>query len=268
MTQTELGFFRELRHGDPEGPSIHDAVVDPLEPEVREAVARYLEQGSVIVATTARADDAIEPVHRDVAGINVLSDGEFVWSEDLAYYVRRYGARVPDKLLSRTRAGAPPRLSPEAIAAVAERFAPPPLPQRMTADRRDPAPRRDRVSSGALAALREECLRAGYLEGLDFHVDGFPTMVSSEYVDLDVTGGTYRVRYADMGSKRVVSVAPSLTAARRVFLDELARLAGGRGRGPSAGERDRPVSWRDTLTEDELLARFEREQQARRGTGR
>ncbi|WHP18882.1 hypothetical protein [Cellulomonas sp. ES6] len=93
---------------------------------MREAVARYLEQGSVIVATTARADDAIEPVHRDVAGINVLSDGEFVWSEDLAYYVRRYGARVPDKLLSRARAGAPPRLSPEATTAVAKRFAPPP----------------------------------------------------------------------------------------------------------------------------------------------
>lgn len=138
----------------------------------------------------------------------------------------------------------------------------------MVVDRRDPAQRRDRASSRALAALREECLCAGYLEGLDFHIDGFPTVLSSEYVDLDVTGGTYRVRYADMGSKREVGVTPSLTAARRVFLDELARLAGGRGRGPRAGERDRPVSWRETLTEDELLARFEREQQARRGTGR
>jgi hypothetical protein len=124
-----LGFFRELRHGDPEGPSIDEALADPLEPALRDTVARYLEQGSVVVATTARADDVLEPARRDVSGINVLSDGTDVWSEDFAYYVRRYGARVPDEIVARARAGAPPRLSPEAIVAVAERLAPPPPPR-------------------------------------------------------------------------------------------------------------------------------------------
>jgi len=120
----------------------------------------------------------------------------------------------------------------------------------------------------ALAALREECVRAGYLEGVDFHVDGFPTVLSSEYIDLDVDGGQYRVRYADMGSKRVIATATSVAGVRQVFLDELARLAGGRGRGPEAGRHDRPTSWRETMTEDELIARFKREQQARRDAGR
>ncbi len=52
-----------------------------------------------------------------------------VWSEDLAYDVRRYGARVPDEIVARARAGAPPRLSPEGLIAVAERLAPSPPPR-------------------------------------------------------------------------------------------------------------------------------------------
>jgi hypothetical protein len=126
MTSTELGFFRELRHGDPLGPSIADALDDPLAPGLREAVARYLEQGTVIVATTARADDVVDPTTRDVSGINVMSDGDYVWSEDLAYYVRTYGARVPDELVRRAKNGPPAELGPDAVLEVAERFAPPP----------------------------------------------------------------------------------------------------------------------------------------------
>jgi hypothetical protein len=126
VTLIELGFFRELRHGDPQGPSIVDALEHPLPPELRDTVARYLERGTVVIATTGRADDVVDPANRDVSGINVRSDGDVVWSEDLASYVRTYGARVPDEVVRRARAGAPRPLDPDAVQELVGRFAPPP----------------------------------------------------------------------------------------------------------------------------------------------
>ena len=59
-----------------------------------------------------------------MSGINVMTDGAWVWSEDLAYYVRTYGVRVPEGLLHRARAGLPHPLASEQIDAVARALVP------------------------------------------------------------------------------------------------------------------------------------------------
>jgi hypothetical protein len=122
----------------------------------------------------------------------------------------------------------------------------------------------DKADHAALATIRVECLGMGFLEGLDFHVDGFPTVLSSEYVDLRLTAERYEVRYADMGRKTLVGRSASLAEARELFIDQVTRLAAGRNRGPRAGVREQPVDWRDTMTEEQLIERFKREQRARR----
>ena len=90
-----IGFFRELRHGLPNGPLLKDAVSDPLPEGDREAIARYLLACPVIYASGTRAVDALHPESGEVSGVHLHSDGTYVWPEDAAYYVRRYGARLP-----------------------------------------------------------------------------------------------------------------------------------------------------------------------------
>lgn len=116
----------------------------------------------------------------------------------------------------------------------------------------------------ALRTVRSECIELGFQEGMDFHVDGFPTLLSSEHIDLRVASGSYEIRYADMGQKHLVVRCVSFEDARKAFIDQLTRLTAGRNRGPMAGQVEKHVSWRETMTEEELIERFKREQRARR----
>jgi hypothetical protein len=113
-----VGFFRELGHGLPAGPSLHDAIADPLPPGERSAVAGYLRACHVLAATSVMADDALDPDRRSVSPIDVHTDGDAVWPEDFAYYVEEYGARPPADLLERARTGTVPDVPREQLDAV------------------------------------------------------------------------------------------------------------------------------------------------------
>lgn len=54
-----------------------------------------------------------------------MTDGTYVWSEDLAYYVETYGARVPVHVLRLAQAGLSHPLTAEQINAVARSLVPP-----------------------------------------------------------------------------------------------------------------------------------------------
>ena len=98
MTLSKAGFFRELRHGDPNGPSLGEAQGE-LDEAQQAAVLRYLESATTLAATPGYVGDALDPVEQfdrlarpedrrrvDVAG-------------DLAYYVRRYRVGLPEPFL-------------------------------------------------------------------------------------------------------------------------------------------------------------------------
>ncbi|WP_051267096.1 hypothetical protein [Nakamurella lactea] len=121
-----VGFFRELPHGDADGPELTEAIAEPLPADQREVVANYLDRGSVLVATTGTADDVLSPDRRAVADISMHTDGTALWPGDLGYYVRNYGARVPKALLDRAMAGPPPPLTDDELAGLADEFLPPP----------------------------------------------------------------------------------------------------------------------------------------------
>lgn len=115
----EIGFFRELRHGSADGPSIGDAVAIPLAPKDRVVVARYLRSASVLVATSQRVGDVLDRSLGDVSGISIRTDGIAMWPEDLAYYVQTYGVAVPADLVERARQGGPRKLSIEELMTIA-----------------------------------------------------------------------------------------------------------------------------------------------------
>jgi hypothetical protein len=113
-----VGFFREPGHGLSTGPSLHDAIADPLPQGERPVVAGYLRACHVLAATSVMADDVLDPGRRGVSPIDVHTDGDAVWPEDFAYYVEHYGARPPDDLLARARAGSIPEVPRERLDAV------------------------------------------------------------------------------------------------------------------------------------------------------
>jgi hypothetical protein len=116
MTMKKAGFFRELRHGDRDGPSLEESKNNVDEPKTVE----YLKSGAVIATTGRRVGDVLDPEHTDVADLAVLTDGEWVWPADLAYYVDRYGVALPAEFVSHMRAldWRPPELTDDELAAL------------------------------------------------------------------------------------------------------------------------------------------------------
>ena len=62
-----------------------------LDPALADRVTSYLEAGSIILRTTQLVPDAARPEdHTPVVPISTRSDGTYVWSEAVPYYVRTY----------------------------------------------------------------------------------------------------------------------------------------------------------------------------------
>ena len=94
MKLLHVGFYRELPHGEPDGPSLLEAVSDsPAEGE--ELLVRYLEQGIAYVVCAGVVEDVIDPSRGIIGAPHALTDGVWAWPADLAYYVREYHARLP-----------------------------------------------------------------------------------------------------------------------------------------------------------------------------
>ncbi|HJD80682.1 hypothetical protein [Kitasatospora aureofaciens] len=84
-----VGDFRELEHGRPDGPSLRAAVRD-TEPEYGRDLVRYLRSGSALIATPSAVPDVLSPSGAVIGGLHLLTDGQWLWYSDLAYYVEHY----------------------------------------------------------------------------------------------------------------------------------------------------------------------------------
>lgn len=122
MTLRRVGFFRELRHGFPDGPSLHACKRGDWN-GAGQAVS-YLRKGNVVAATGSLADDVLDPKKTRVAPLAVLSDGIWVWPADLAYYVETYACELPPDFVNHMREqGWTPRvLTPEELIQLGEEF--------------------------------------------------------------------------------------------------------------------------------------------------
>src|SRR2546421_4746100 len=77
------------------------AVVAPdhvrLDPAERVRVGAYLRAGTEVMSTTATDVDQVEPDRGEVVPMGFRTDGEWVWSDEVPYYVETYGlAPEPD----------------------------------------------------------------------------------------------------------------------------------------------------------------------------
>ena len=120
MRLRQVGFFRELAHGDPDGPSLRDAVRE-APPSERERIANYLQAGNAFAVTGMAVDDVLDPDRTNIAELMTMTDGEWEWPSDLLYYFEEYNVAIPEDFVGHMRARnwTPPSLSDDELIALA-----------------------------------------------------------------------------------------------------------------------------------------------------
>jgi hypothetical protein len=66
----------------------HTMIADQDE---REQVLSYLRSGALVLTTTARTPDILDPAAGAVVPANFRTDGEWIWTDAAGYYLSRYG---------------------------------------------------------------------------------------------------------------------------------------------------------------------------------
>jgi hypothetical protein len=94
-----VGFFRELRHGHKEGPSLRDAV-RAWAREDEGGIVAYLRGCPVLIASPGRAKDVLDPGGGRAGTGSVKTDGVWAWPDDLPHYVERYHVELPAEFLA------------------------------------------------------------------------------------------------------------------------------------------------------------------------
>ena len=108
-----VGLLRDLER--PEClhlPSIAD-LRDRMDPADLEAVVAYLQGGRLVVDVMGFAVDPLNLKVSHAGGQGLQCDGEYVWRQDLWYYVRFYRTALAEDFVARVRSGRPPALFEE-----------------------------------------------------------------------------------------------------------------------------------------------------------
>lgn len=80
--------------------SVDNGAAGPrLEDAERERVAAFLAAGAPILLTTALGQDKLDPARGTVVGASFRTDGTWVWSDGVEYYVRVHSVAPEDALL-------------------------------------------------------------------------------------------------------------------------------------------------------------------------
>lgn len=77
----------------PEHPKITD-------PAARDALLRYLDSGFPLMHTTATINDVVDPSRGAVVPLNFRTDGIWIWSDLVSYYLREHHLRPDDGLVA------------------------------------------------------------------------------------------------------------------------------------------------------------------------
>jgi hypothetical protein len=86
------------------GPGFHPGhrmVTDPAE---RDRVLQYLHSGTLALHTTARARDVLDPDAGQVVPTSFRTDGEWIWTDTVAYYLERHGLAPENELAAHIEA--------------------------------------------------------------------------------------------------------------------------------------------------------------------
>jgi hypothetical protein len=81
----------------------HPEVRIGLDHQERDRVVAYLSRGAPLLITLALSDDVMDPALAGIVPMNFRTDGEWIWSDAIAYYLDRYGLAPDDAFLEHIR---------------------------------------------------------------------------------------------------------------------------------------------------------------------
>jgi hypothetical protein len=93
----ELGPVRSV----PQESIMANVLEQPLA-DIDEVVA-YLRAGHVLIDFMDIQDDVFDNSRQVLGGPTILTDGEWLWREDLAYYAGRHNVALPEEFLAHIR---------------------------------------------------------------------------------------------------------------------------------------------------------------------
>lgn len=103
MNVTLVGYFRELRHGLDNGPSLSEAVGKGQYLNEKGKLISYLNAGLVYSASPGIGVDVLSSEGKMSGPIHSRTDGRWMWPSDLSYYVENYDVAVPEEFLASLR---------------------------------------------------------------------------------------------------------------------------------------------------------------------
>lgn len=96
-----VGFYRELKHGRPDGESLK-AVLQPTAGADDAKLVEYLKAGKTMMVAAGPVRDVL--ANGIIGTLAILTDGEYAWPSDLAHYIERHHARAPLEFVEHARA--------------------------------------------------------------------------------------------------------------------------------------------------------------------
>lgn len=90
--------FLEFEDPSP-APSLRDYISDIPQPDEEKIVA-YLKQGIGLAGRSGYLRDVLNPSSAVGLTSHTLTDGVYVWSSYLAYYVKQYHLRLPSEVIA------------------------------------------------------------------------------------------------------------------------------------------------------------------------
>jgi hypothetical protein len=109
----------------------HPLIADP---STLDMLLTRLNAGTLILATPALMDDIVDPARGARVPLGFQTDGVWIWTQTIAYYLREYGLAPAGRFLEylMLTAGDPPRAATAEEAAQARAFVLRPREQRET----------------------------------------------------------------------------------------------------------------------------------------
>jgi len=98
MTLKKIGFFKELMHGDENGPELKKQIRNSSGNE-EESIINYLNSGILYIASPGIVSDVLQKSDVIICAPHIFTDGVWAWPGDLSYYVKNYHVELPEEFI-------------------------------------------------------------------------------------------------------------------------------------------------------------------------
>lgn len=96
-----VGFYKELKHGRPDGESLKE-VLQPIAGLDDAKLVQYLKAGKTMMVAPGPVRDVL--ANGIIGTLAILTDGTYAWPSDFAHYIERHHARPSADFLEHARA--------------------------------------------------------------------------------------------------------------------------------------------------------------------